>query len=249
MARQKGTVKFTGSIGDVTGVKIGDEYYIRQKSNLDGERIQNDPAFANTRKSNIEFTEYTKCTALIEHAFADAILNIKEGRAHNRLGSIVNKIKNLDIIHQKPYRQVATGIQLDAGKELLSGFDFNMYSHLNTVLDKKFDLDTTNGILTVEDLITAKDLQKPKAANKVGIQLFCSKIDFESRTFATVNSIESRINIEDSVQNISLTIDLPPAENSVNVFLLTLVYYQTINGIDYFLNDRQYRCAKIIGVE
>ncbi len=249
MARQKSTVKFTGSIGDVTGVKIGDEYYIRKKSNLDSERIENDPAFANTRKNNIEFTEYTKCTALLEHAFADAIINIKEGRAHNRLGSIVNKIKNQDIIHPKPYRQVATGIQLSTGKEMLTGFEFNMYSHLNTVLDKKYDLDTTNGILTIDELNTYKDLHNPKAADKVGIRLFCSTIDFESRTFNTTNSIEARLMIEHAVHNISLTLDLPLAENSVNVFLLTLVYYQTINGTDYFLNDRQHRCAKIIGVE
>ena len=55
MAKQKGIIKLTGKIGDLSFYKSKDGYLAREKGGVDGERIKNDPAFARTRENGSEF--------------------------------------------------------------------------------------------------------------------------------------------------------------------------------------------------
>jgi hypothetical protein len=48
MAKQIGTVKVVGTIGNICFYKIGDEYYARLKSSLTGKRVKKDPRFRRT---------------------------------------------------------------------------------------------------------------------------------------------------------------------------------------------------------
>ena len=45
MAKQKGIVKLSGTIGDVSFYKSQDGFLAREKGGIDKERIKNDPAF------------------------------------------------------------------------------------------------------------------------------------------------------------------------------------------------------------
>lgn len=49
MAIQKGIIRITGTLGDVTFYRMGGEYYARKKSSLKGERVLTAPEFAGTR--------------------------------------------------------------------------------------------------------------------------------------------------------------------------------------------------------
>lgn len=50
MARQTGSLRLTGTFGNVCLYKNGNNYYARTKSSLDGKRVKKDPAFAETMK-------------------------------------------------------------------------------------------------------------------------------------------------------------------------------------------------------
>jgi hypothetical protein len=55
MARQKGIIKLEGTIGDISFYKSKDGHLARTKGGVDGEWIQNDPAFQRTRGNRQEF--------------------------------------------------------------------------------------------------------------------------------------------------------------------------------------------------
>ena len=56
MAKQIGSVKIVGTIGNICFYKMGDEYYARLKSSLKGKRVKKDPRFRRT----MEFASFLK---------------------------------------------------------------------------------------------------------------------------------------------------------------------------------------------
>ena len=50
MAKQTGTIKISGTIGDICFYRLHEEHYARTKSSLSGKRVKHDPAFKGTMK-------------------------------------------------------------------------------------------------------------------------------------------------------------------------------------------------------
>jgi hypothetical protein len=50
MAKQAGTIKISGTIGDICFYRLHDGHFARTKSSLAGKRVKNDPAFKGTMK-------------------------------------------------------------------------------------------------------------------------------------------------------------------------------------------------------
>jgi|KBSSwiStaDraftv2_1062776.scaffolds.fasta_scaffold315713_3 hypothetical protein len=50
MAKQAGTIKIKGTIGDICFYRLHEEHYARTKSSLSAKRVKHDPAFDATMK-------------------------------------------------------------------------------------------------------------------------------------------------------------------------------------------------------
>ncbi len=50
MARQKGVIKFSGQVGDLSFYKTKEGFFVRQNGGIDGDRIKNDPGFVRCTK-------------------------------------------------------------------------------------------------------------------------------------------------------------------------------------------------------
>ena len=50
MAKQAGTIKINGTIGDICFYRLHEEHYARTKSSLSAKRVKHDPAFDATMK-------------------------------------------------------------------------------------------------------------------------------------------------------------------------------------------------------
>ncbi len=249
MARQESTLKFTGTVGDITGYKTKNGYFTRKKSSLSGEKIHNSPGSEGTRKENNEFKSVSPSAALVKHSFLEDIPEAYEGGAHNRLVSTMSKVRDQDFIHPKGFKNVATGMHEEIGKHQLKGFEFNQYAHLNNILRKEYSINTIEAILTINGLNPLKDFKKPPSASIVGITLLWSKIDFEAFESHTVSSDEAMISLVNNSLDTVLAIPEPPAGSGTNVFVLKLVYYQEIGGKHYVLKNKEYCCARVVGVE
>ncbi len=249
MARVVGVLKFRGSLDDLTFIETPNGIFVKKKPKKYKDKIMNSPKSQGTRENMQELENYSKGGKLLKEGFIEAYEEVKIGRSHNRVMSTAAAIKNLDKIHPKGWKSIATGIMTEEGKSKLSGFDFNHLAPLGKLLGKKYLLDKTAGILEIKSLIPFSELQSPEEANKAGFQLFCSKLDFETGTSNTTSSEEARIALDNTPHDISLNLSSLPEGTGINVFVLKLIYYQEINGQHYMLYNQEYRSAKIIAVE
>lgn len=248
MARQSSILKFEGNIGDLNFVKTRKGYTVRKRPTIPLSRIMTDPKFRRTRENMSEFGFIGQATSVFKKALSPAFQDVKDGGMHNRLLGVFASIKNLDVSHDRGSRTVTAGIADVAGQAKLNGFDFNVSAPLADILLKPYSLNTDDGILTITDLIPDSNLLKPLAAHKAGFNLFWAKVDFAHGEFTMANATEVLVPLDTAEHDVTLTIPTPPTGAGVNVFALKLVYYQTVNGTNYQMNDSQYVCSKIIAV-
>ncbi len=121
MARQKGLIKLTGPIGDVSFYKTAEDGYLaRTKGGVDGDRIKNSPEFQRTRENGAEFGRAGAAAKLLRQAFRALIANASDSRMASRLTAEMVKVVKADATSARGERNI-----LDGETELLRGFDFN----------------------------------------------------------------------------------------------------------------------------
>ena len=248
MARLLNFLKFQGSIENLTFITTKNGTFVRRKSSLDKDALMNSPQFEDSRKTMVEFKNFTQSTKLLKQGIKTAIDKIRDSGAHNRLMSIMNAIKETDDIHPRKWKTVATGIQQKESKELLRNFEFNAFAPLHTILLKDYILNAEEGILNINALIPKEGFKTTKDATLAGLKLYWSKVDFESFENHTESSEEMLVPLNKVPVDINITIPTPPAGTGINVFTLELVFYQEVNGKLYLVNNREYKSLKIIGV-
>jgi cell division protein FtsL len=101
MAQQKGHLKLTGTIGDVTYYHWDGRYLARKKSSLDAARIKEDPAFNNLRKEATIMSQASPIASMVYHQLKGKKEKLHyrklTGQAQRllRQGVTVSKIKDL----------------------------------------------------------------------------------------------------------------------------------------------------------
>lgn len=103
MAKQKGIIKLTGKIGDLSFYKSKDGYLAREKGGVDGERIKNNPELPNFLancylKSNLNFKTKDKneLVRLVKDIIASSVLKneIPENPIIERIFQMPHSKKN-----------------------------------------------------------------------------------------------------------------------------------------------------------
>ncbi|HMG16689.1 MAG TPA: hypothetical protein VK590_14625, partial [Saprospiraceae bacterium] len=166
-----------------------------------------------------------------------------------RINSIIAKVKRFDTTSPRGWRNVTTGIQQSGGKEALSGFDFNPFAPMDKLLKKKYTLDTEEGTLNIISIIPYSQFDYPKNAEKAMLQLYCTNIDWLTSISNTTSSEATYISLDNTPQDINISLSSIPEGSGVNIFVLKLVYYDELNGKQNLFNNQEYKSAKIIAVE
>jgi hypothetical protein len=65
MAKQAGTIKIDGTIGDICFYRLHEEHYARTKSALSAKRVRHDPAFKDTMKYAVLLACASKIASVI----------------------------------------------------------------------------------------------------------------------------------------------------------------------------------------
>src|SRR5690554_677994 len=161
MARQRGIIKLTGKIGDLSFYKSQDGYLAREKGGVDATRIKNDPAFARTRENGQEFGMAAKSGKIVRDAFRPLMMRASDGRVVSRLTRVMSDIRKLDTSSARGERNVAAAIANQPAKDKLKDFNFNKRSILKAVLYRPFSVDTATGEIVITDLVPANHVAAP----------------------------------------------------------------------------------------
>lgn len=249
MARQKGIIKLTGKIGDLSFYKSQDGYLAREKGGVEADRIKNDPAFARTRENGQEFGMAAKSGKLMRDAVRPLMMKASDGRVASRLTKIMSDIRKLDTNSARGQRTVANAIANQQAKDRLKDFNFNKRSILKAVLYRPYTVDPATGVITIPDLVPVNHLAAPVGSTHVALTGAWGKIDFSGEAFELELSNTENLVIDNANTSVTLTPANQPQGNGIDVFMLMVEFFQEVNGNQYSLNDGQFNALSIVDVQ
>ncbi|MCG2611609.1 hypothetical protein LZZ90_08830 [Flavobacterium sp. SM15] len=248
MAKQNGFLKIEGTLDNLIFYKRDGTYYVRKKGGISKERIHHEPNFIRTRENNSEFGSCGSSGKMLRQALGTLIIRAKDSQLHSRLLSVLLQIKNCDTLSVRGKRNVATGIATTEGKQLLMGFNFNANALLNTVLHAAYDLNTSTGAITITALRPAKQISYPNGATHVSFQSAVCVVDFETQAHEVAYSAVVNFTLNLTPTSFSLLPTHIPNITGTQLFLLSLTFYQEINGVQYALKEDGFNVLGVVGV-
>lgn len=249
MARQKGIIKLKGTIGDISFYKSQDGHLAREKGGVDASRIANDPAFARTRENGEEFGAFAGAGKLVRDAFRSLMMTASDNRVTSRLTKVMSAVKNFDTTSARGKRVVSIGIGTAGGKALLKGFNFNKRSVLGGVLFKPFAIVLGTGEITIANLIPVNDIAFPVGATHLSLKSAFADVDFAGGLHDVQISNTVNLPIDGASSNVVLTPPGVPPGAGVKFYLLTIEFFQEVNGVQYSLKNGAYNALAIVDVQ
>lgn len=141
MARQKGHIKYVGTLGEVRHFKIkGNEgYFAGLKGGPSGEQVKTAPGFIRTRENMSEFTACANAGKSVRIGLASLMKQMSDSQLTGRLTAIMKKINIEDGSEARGQRAVLVSQQ----PQYLKGLDFNRNISFNGVFSAPSTLTAT----------------------------------------------------------------------------------------------------------
>lgn len=248
MARQKSIIKLEGTIGEISFYKTQDGYLAREKTSLSADRIANDPTFQRTRENGAEFGRAGATGKILRRAFKELIQQARDNRMVGRLTRELVKVVQADAVNSRGMRNV-----LDGELELLTGFNFNSYSSLHSVLSMHYQCSIDRATGTFQTDVPVFDpsvsIQAPAGTTHYKLVMGAASIDFETGITGTGQASTGYLAIADAVQTpISLEVSLIPASTHPLFIALGVVFYQQVNAAYYPLKNGAHNALALTAV-
>lgn len=138
MAKQKGHIKYVGTLGEVRHFKIkgNDGYYAGLKGGPTAEQVKNDPGFVRTRENMSEFAACAMTGKSLRVGLSSVMKQMTDSQFTGRLTGIMKKINIEDGSEARGQRAVLVSQQ----PQYLKGLDFNKNISFNGVFNAPFTL-------------------------------------------------------------------------------------------------------------
>ena len=248
MAKQKGTVKIEGSIGDLTYYKSQDGYLVKERTSLSAERISSDPNFQRTRENNAEFGRAGKAGKTMRHSINALIKNAKDSKLVSRLTKNMMKVLKTDATHLRGERTVSTG-----DLTLLKDFEFNLAAILSSTVYAPFttSINRVAGTLTVDlpAFVPSAAIIAPSGATHFQLVSAGAEIDFDNQKWVASFS-NSNILPWDANPTAVIQLSNPvTAASALPLFLVMgIQFFQEINGLQYPLLAGSFNALSVIDI-
>ena len=138
MARQKGALKYVGTLGDVRHFKIKGQngYFAGMVCGPTGDQVKTASEFERTRENMNEFGGCAKAGKSVRTGLSGLIRTMADSQVTGRLTSIMKKINLEDGTEARGYRK----IEITSQRQYLEGFDFDKNLSLDSVVNVDFTL-------------------------------------------------------------------------------------------------------------
>jgi hypothetical protein len=248
MAKLKGILKLEGTLDDLTFYKSQDGHLVKTKGGVSRERIANDPAFARTRENGLEFANAAKAGKILRDSVRNLMSMASDNRVTSRLTQTMSKVQKMDTTSARGERTVAIGIDTAEGQALLKNFNFNNKAILGTVLNSPYSVDTATGIITIDDLVPMNEINFPQGSTHVTIVGAYANVDFETGLSAISYTNMENLPLDTGSVSLILEPDGVPTGSGTKFFLLEILFFQEVNGVQYPLKNGAFNSLSIIEV-
>ena len=246
MARLKGLLKIEGTLDNLTFYKTQDGHLVKTKSGVSGDRIANDPNFQRTRENGSEFGSSASAGKLLRSAVRILMMNASDNRVTSRLTQIMTQIKNYDTTSVRGERNVGIGITDPMAQALLKGFDFNDSAILGSVVFAPYAVNPATGDIAFPAFTPINDVYYPTGATHISLKSAFANVDFVNNTSAVEYSPVQNLAIDGTNTPFNLTPAGVPAGAGTKFYILTIEFFQEVNGIQYSLKNGAYNALNIV---
>jgi hypothetical protein len=248
MARQKGVVRFTGTIDGLTYYESKYGPLVRKKGGPTKEQFRTDPAFKRSRENAKEFGNCNEAVKTLRAVVMPMMKDARDYQVTARLMKLMAAIKNLDNISMRGERDVAVGILSPAAKDLIVGFDFNDQAPLKKVFRKAVTVNTSTGVISISGLIPEDHLNYTAAATHAGLTGGWARVDFGIGDGELVKTNQLMLPLNAAANNVVLTPASLPSGTGTDFFVLQIVFYQEVNGVLYDLKSGEINAMGVVGM-
>lgn len=143
MARQKGPLKYVGTLGDIRHFKIkGNQgYFAGLTGGPTAEQIATDPAFKRTRENMNEFGGSATAGKSLRTSIAGLIRNNGDSQVTGRITAVMKKINLEDGSEARGKRSILVTV----APQYLEGFEFNKFTSLNGAFNAPYTITPSAG--------------------------------------------------------------------------------------------------------
>ena len=166
MAKQKGHIKYVGTLGEVRHFKIkgNDGYFAGLKGGPTAEQVKTAPGFIRTRENMSEFGACANAGKSVRVGLSSLMKQMADNQLTGRLTAIMKKINIEDGSEARGQRAVLVSQQ----PQYLKGLDFNRNISFNGVFSAPFTLtpsvDRNESVLTIPSFNPANFISVPSGA-------------------------------------------------------------------------------------
>jgi len=215
MARQKGVIKYDGTIGDIRHFKIkGHEgYFAGLVGGPTANQVKNAPEFVRTRENMNEFGGCAVVGKAVRSALAPLLNQFADAQVTGRLTAIMKKINLEDQTEARGYRAILISTQ----RQYLKNFNFNKNQSFKSVFSQAItlahDANRTEGTLEVTAFDPRNMVYPPLGATHFRLILSLSVIS-DYAFNATTKGYEP-IAVAENEQSVAAYSDYLPVDQEI----------------------------------
>ena len=249
MGKQVGTVRLTGTVGNLTFTKTENGEEARLKSTLSGDRMKNDKRFKRTRENWAEFRNAGKAAKLIRNAFSKSAKPITDRYAYSRLMVKTMQIVKSDPSSDRGKRQIALG-----DLNYLLGYDFNKYQSLESTFTESIDIaiDRVAGTadISIPEIQPDKVIETMDGATHFKLLAAVSELDWDENKYIYDGTETSELVYGNQLEAAqALSLNFTPDSDKSLVLVFGIIFYQEVNGKFYHLQDGKNNSMAILAVD
>lgn len=231
MAKQKGLIKLTGTIGGINFYFVKNEALAREAGGgFNSEAIKTKPNMQRVRENASEFGHCSKVKKHYLRALLPFLYRHKDGRLHSRMMTLFTSLKDQDGVSVRGERRVVKGLETMKGQRLLRQFEFTPNHPFISYLHGRSQYDAGTQTMTVHDFY-ANHKDAPKTATHMGVMM--GVLDFDFNTLKADLRLSSTHFIPlNTTVNFSLQTDAVAPIEHFGVIILGVRYYEIIERPD-----------------
>jgi len=243
MAKQTGSIKLKGTIGDINYYKSNNGGHLARAAGGGFQKgSMHKESMVRTLENATEFGRCSKTKRVFRIALAPFLCVRKDGELHGRMMQLFTKIKDLDFVNSRGNRCVGRGVETPSGIQLLENFAFTPSCIISEVLAASLHYDFDSRTLSVTNF-DIKNVDFPAGATHIALTLGLLHFDFDTLGYQLRNSVPLYIDKDYSATSFEMQTDLPEMEGTA-VAVLGVKFYQKVESTYYL-----FKSANAIGVE
>ena len=249
MAKQKGPVKLSGTIGDLTFYESGNQHLVKEKSGPTRQEVLKGEKFVRTRENAYEFGPCSSAGKLIRHALDLTGAHVTDATTINRLTERLTRVMKSDTESPRGQRKLQRGQM-----SLLKNFEFLQGARLADSFfapyEAVFDRATGTGTITIPSFLPKESMVLPSHATRVKLVATALALDFEKGAAQKVVRTSEPLKLDSNLTEPTILTCAFEAPTELPIILvLGLLFMEEHEGFCYPLREKEYNAMAIVLAE